>query len=655
MKTYSVLVLAVIGLFIGSAANAKYSGGTGEPNDPYRITTPEDLNDIGNHQDDWDKYFILVNDVNIAQYTGTQFNIIGNSTTKFTGVFDGNGHKIWNFTWSSTGRNGIGLFGYVGEGGQIKNLGMENVNIDSGAEGYIGALVGLNAGTISACYSTGNIRGRIKVGGLVGLNVWDVATITDCYSTANILCQWQWEYCGGLVGGNSGTIINCYSTGMVSAELGGRVGGLDGGSCVVVNSFWNIETSGQSTSGGGKGKTTTEMKMASTYYGWGGCGNEGVWTIDEGNDYPRLAWEGRLGQPMPKQQLSDSVSGSGIETDPYLISTAEQLNLIGLFPCEWDKHFELVNDVNLSSYTGRQFNIIGVFNGVFDGKNHKIWNFTLNYTGCGCRLGLFGLVGGLIKNLGLENVDVNALNDSSYVGALVGYNILGTIRNCYASGRVAGTGIVGGLVGHHQGWMEGCYSEGTVLGVVYVGGLVGANYGEISLCCSLGSVSGEDGVGGLVGDNDSGGGGYSASITNCYSTVSVRGNGEAVGGLVGWNSGPISNSYSTGLVSGDQYVEYVGGLVGRNDYWGATISSFWDVNTSDWATSAGGTPKTTVEMKTQSTFTDAGWDFVEIWGIGENQTYPFLRTEPAGDSNHDKKVNLEDLAILASHWLEGPP
>jgi hypothetical protein len=57
-------------------------------------------------------------------------------------------------------------------------------------------------------------------------------------------------------------------------------------------------------------------------------------------------------------------------------------------------------------------------------------------------------------------------------------------------------------------------------------------------------------------------------------------------------------------------------------------------------------------MKTMSTFTDAGWNFVEIWGIGENQTYPFLPTDPAGDSNHDRKVDFVDLAILASHWLE---
>jgi len=347
------VLIAVCGWCL--SAQAKYSGGTGEPNDPYQIATPADLNDIGNYEEDWDKHFILVNDVNLAEYSGTQFKIIGiwldpgdPRNKPFTGVFDGNGQKVLNFTWESTGRNGIGLFGYVESGAHIKNVGLENVNIDAGDGGHIGALVGLNGGTISACYSTGNIRGRIAVGGLVGLNI---EKMINCYSTANILCQWQWESCGGLVGGNGGPIINCYSTGRVS-ETGFRLGGLAGHGGGVVNSFWDIETSGQSQSYGGKGKTTAEMKMASTYYGWGGCGNQGVWTIDEGSDYPRLAWEGTPGQPISQQELSDSLTGSGTETDPYLISTAEELNAIGLFPCEWDKHFELVNDVNLSSYTG---------------------------------------------------------------------------------------------------------------------------------------------------------------------------------------------------------------------------------------------------------------------------------------------------------------
>lgn len=57
------------------------------------------MNEIGANSDDWDKYFILMADINLSGYTGTQFNIIGNvgnNTTKFTGSFDGNDHTISN-------------------------------------------------------------------------------------------------------------------------------------------------------------------------------------------------------------------------------------------------------------------------------------------------------------------------------------------------------------------------------------------------------------------------------------------------------------------------------------------------------------------------------------------------------------------------------
>ncbi|GAI76806.1 unnamed protein product, partial [marine sediment metagenome] len=78
---------------------AKYSGGTGEPNDPYQIAGANDMNEIGTHTEDWGSHFLLVNDINLAEYTGTEFNIIGpNAITPFTGVFDGNGHTISNFT-----------------------------------------------------------------------------------------------------------------------------------------------------------------------------------------------------------------------------------------------------------------------------------------------------------------------------------------------------------------------------------------------------------------------------------------------------------------------------------------------------------------------------------------------------------------------------
>jgi hypothetical protein len=787
MKIQSIFVLAVIVLWMGTAANAKYSGGTGSPENPYRIATPEDMQQIGANPSDWNKHFILVNDVNLASYTGTQFNRIGTDwDSAFTGVFDGNNHKVWNLTWYSNGIDYVGLFGWVG--GQITNLGLENVDVNAvngyrvgGLVGYndggtitncyssgsvsgnydVGGLVGKNSGTITNCYSTGSVTGtQYQVGGLVGENWWGMITdcystcsvrgtrgdvgglvgynhggtitncyststvsgggavgglvgdnghgtitnccstgnvtgngdvggivghnegmitncystgsitgtqavgglvgcnmgtgtitncystdsvtgtyavgglvgcnmghtITNCYSTGNVIGE---QGVGGLVGDNWGTIMNCYSSGSVSGNtyVGGLVGREEG---AVVNSFWDIETSGCSTSAGGTPKTTAEMKTMSTFTnaGWGGCGSNEIWTLDEGNDYPRLAWEGKPGQPLPKQELSDFLEGSGTDTDPYLIYTAEQLNLIGLFPCEWDKNFMLAADINIADYSGTRFNIIGIpnyhFIGVFDGNDHKIWNFTWTSDSVDY-VGLFGYVGrnGQIKNLGLEKVSVCATN-AFCVGGLVGSNYQGTLTNCYSTGSVLGRRCVGGLVGLNGG-------------------------GTIANCYSIANVVGDEVVGGLVGYNDWPNGGDGGRIANSYSSGNVSGNYE-VGGLVGENYfSIITNCYSIGSVSG---ADYVGGLLG--DYWGGTITaSFWDIQTSGQSWSDGGISKTTTEMKTMSPFTDAGWDFIEIWGIGENQTYPFLLTDPAGDSNHDKKVDFVDLAVLASHWLEG--
>jgi len=206
---------------------------------------------------------------------------------------------------------------------------------------------------------------------------------------------------------------------------------------------------------------------------------------------------------------------------------------------------------------------------------------------------------------------------------------------------VIGTDYVGGLVGINGyydeyncggGEISECYSVCTVTGGRKVGGMVGYNIGMIKNCYSAGSASGEESIGGLVGDNAF----YTPPEAECWPPGC-----HCVGA--------ISYCYS----ASDIYANIGGGgLVGVGG--GSVYLSLWDTETSGQATSAGGTPKTTAEMKTMSTFTDANWDFVEIWGIGENQTYPFLRTDPAGDSNHDKKVDLIDLAILASHWLEGP-
>jgi len=103
---------------------------------------------------------------------------------------------------------------------------------------------------------------------------------------------------------------------------------------------------------------------------------------------------------------------------------------------------------------------------------------------------------------------------------------------------------------------------------------------------------------------------------------------DDVGGLVGYNSGTLTNCYSIGNVSGNTNV---GGLVGYNS--GTVTNSFWDTLTSGISFSNGGTGKNTSQMKRRSTFTSGGWDFEFTWYMYEDITYPLLITFLDGDND----------------------
>ncbi|MBW2991576.1 hypothetical protein KY348_07815 [Candidatus Woesearchaeota archaeon] len=112
----------------------------------------------------------------------------------------------------------------------------------------------------------------------------------------------------------------------------------------------------------------------------------------------------------------------------------------------------------------------------------------------------------------------------------------------------------------------------NMVGLSHVGGLIGLNSGTVSNSYASGTVSGSNCcIGGLVGSNTNGG-----TISRCYATSSVTGtgdHGELVGGLVGYNThATITDSYATGHVRSRN--ENVGGLVGRNWHGGQVINSY---------------------------------------------------------------------------------
>ncbi len=237
----------------------------------------------------------------------------------FNGTLNGQGYKIRDLFIDLPETGFIGLFSIVGEDGRIENIGLVNAEVTSTA--YIGALVGVNRGTVSYSYSTGNMNGAEWVGGLVGQNegtvsnsysACDVAsdtgtggltganagTVSNCYATGNVTGN---SGAGGLIAANSGTVINSYSVGNVNGNeyLGGLIGHSDQGT--VSGSFWNTETSGQSISAGGTSRTTAELQLISTFLGAGwniiaveSAGTRNVayiWNIVNEQTYPFLSQE----------------------------------------------------------------------------------------------------------------------------------------------------------------------------------------------------------------------------------------------------------------------------------------------------------------------------------------------------------------------------
>ena len=243
------------------------------------------------------------------------------SLSSFTGTFDGQGHEIRDLFINRPDQSPVGLFGFTGEEGIIKDTNILDVKATgyyyvgglvgfnnglvtnsystgnvSGVVGMVGGLVGKNSGTVSKAYSSASVIGVVNTGGLVGDN-WD-GTVSDSYSTGSVA---GFSCVGGLVAyNNRGAVTNSYSTGSVTGNE--KVGGLVGRNYddTVGDSFWNTETSGQATSNGGTGKTTVEMRDLATFLGagWNICmvapgstNSTCTWNIVSGVTYPFLSWQ----------------------------------------------------------------------------------------------------------------------------------------------------------------------------------------------------------------------------------------------------------------------------------------------------------------------------------------------------------------------------
>ncbi|HOK09845.1 MAG TPA: hypothetical protein PLJ10_09305, partial [Candidatus Hydrogenedens sp.] len=536
------------------------------------ISTLNDLKNIG-ILTPLDADYILVNDID-ASDTETWpggFDPIGDSTPlgRFRGSFDGNGHVISELYIDRPGESYVGLFSFV-EKGSITNLKLYYAAISgkSIVGGVAGMILGgkifncIVSGRIQASSNCGGIAGIIQplsgdmgvdmcytrgaliwrdfdptakynFGGLVGIidGLSDSVSITKSFSNMNIYTSISdMSYVGGLVGrlANKVYIEQCYSTGEVpegTSNIGGLIGFADNPD-YVQSSVWDVETSKQTESSGGKGLNTREMKSPEVYLdmGWDistePCSNCSTqWSQYKEYTYPFLCDLSNLipnviGLNLPdatKQLLENGFELGGVvsvyhntipighvvETDPeqhcyfpytgevtikssqgpfppIYISTIEQLQLIGNDPnYPADNMYILANDINASVTRewngGAGFIPIETFSGVLDGNGYKISGLYI-LDDSGYPTGLFRSIKkpngefGRVQNLIIENAEIYGIG---YVGVLAGEIETASVPEIIPT-------------------LQNIATSGEVFGINSVGGLAGAIYGGITVYdCSI--------------------------------------------------------------------------------------------------------------------------------------------------------------------------
>ena len=550
-----VLSIAPAAVFAdGSTAPADITG-TGAADDPYLIYTAEGLRtfrDIVNGQNGqtWNVGVCakLMNDIDLG---GEQWTPIGSSDV-YMGIFDGNGKTISGL--NVTGVKNAGLFGRTIEA-TIRNLAVDGTV--SGLN-YAGGIVGTSdyGTTIEGCVNLCRVSASgysVCAGGIVGCLDYTLFSssklpnfIKNCANFGEISVGGaDYDiYVGGIVGcmdPEDNPITGCYSVGKVSSSSkGADIGGIYGFGRKD-HSYYLIDT----VQGDRGYSTTTKAKFANDVLALLQNGDaSSPWTktgyvASVGMTLPLLDWQTADSHDHNHSGLFGGctcgvLTHTGNETDPYPISTAEDLKTFRDLVNSGETNIcaKLTADIVLNDGT---FDEDGNYTKGASGADAEKWAPIGSYSGT------FDGNGKTIK--GVYVVRDN-LGQHGYIGLFSSVHG-GTVKNVAVTGYVAASdglpGDAGGIVGAlANGTIEGCVNMCRVVSdITCAGGIAGmARYSTIKNCVNLGEISASsynDMAGGVVGALY-----FNSTITNCYNAGRVTNGGGIVGDT---DDDKVVNSY----------------------------------------------------------------------------------------------------------------
>lgn len=426
---------------------------------------------------------------------------------------------------------------------------------DNDTSDYVGGLAGSNSGSITNGRNNGEITGNNYVGGLVGSNGAD-STLTNLVNDSAAAITGD-NYVGGIAGSNAGTISadednnNLINRGTITGQqYVGGVAGVNTGTIANTNNDVDLYV-----------KDSTAVDDNAPQYFGGVAGWNKAAEDDDGN----LVYdnEGKL------------VVGTITNATNHANVSADGASYVGGVVGK--------NDGVLSGMNGNYGSVTGASNvgGVVGQNNTDVSNVTATnagivYATAGGAGGIFGVNSGVISNAHLTNEG----------------NVTGTTTD--TEGDTTGTGGIFGInhkdiTGSILENLTGTVTVNTTKGqsAQNVGGLMGINTGDVStsslkneadITVTAGKGQTVTNIGGLIGQN-SGTiiGGQDANDSGYYKyqiynngTITVKGDGSNIGGLVGSNQkktdgtgGTITAGYNTGAIEASGSTN-VGGIAGTN-------------------------------------------------------------------------------------------
>ena len=525
----------------------------------------------------------------------------------------------------------------------------------SAAGGYAGGLVGFNnAGAdVIGSYATGAVLASGSgsyVGGLLGKAGSLGTQVRASYATGAVSTSGDNGNAGGLVGwlDEGATIVASYATGAVSASgggtnhLGGLLASIQISSSSVTVSYWDTQTSGQTASAAGVGKTTSELQSPTgytgIYAGWnlnldGQSGNDDPWHFGTGSQYPVLRYGGQdyhaqrgdydwdddglieVNSLAKLDAIRGDLNGDGAwdrgDTVADAVNNIKHRNAFtgasAGMGCRWDHDanaatpkvagcigyeltanldFDENNDGSITSADDDYWNGGKGWAPIGDGTNP----FTATFNG---------------NNKTISNLFINSTDGTADIG------LFGVIGKCDANGNNCSEGGIKNLGLLNASVTRNHTSKGSV------GSLAGRlRSGEVISCYATGSVSHTtststrtSNTGGLVGSV-----GNSGKVMASYATTDVKSNGGNVqgtrnrtGGLVGRNTGKITASYATGTVA-NQGGSPAGALVGYHDDKQGAITASYAIGATRKGTTNGGRLVHYRNAGDGSTVTNSYWD-----------------------------------------------